>query len=125
MDVHFGENGAVRSHIFFGDPLRLSAKLDELPDLPIGFTVAIKKIDGRRLSLFSTNPHDGVTFPKGKRVNVSFTIEFCPLAPGEYYIDMAVTEPGVRIIDEVANVIRFEVLPSRIGGSLSYDSRLR
>jgi lipopolysaccharide transport system ATP-binding protein len=116
-----GSDGSARQfHLFFGDPLVIKVKLKKLPELPIGFTVAINDGWGKRLSLFSTNPHDGVTLPATREMEIAFTMDFCPYAPGEYYVDVAVTEPHVRIIEEVTNALKFEVLPARRGGSLAY-----
>jgi lipopolysaccharide transport system ATP-binding protein len=119
VDVSGGEERAREFHLFFGEPLVIRAKLRELPGPPIGVTVGIKDSWGKRLSLFSTNPHDGVTLPR-KAMEIAFRMDFCAYAPGEYYVDVAVTEPHIRIIEEAANVLRFEILPAPRGGSLAY-----
>ena len=38
-------------------------------------------------------------------------MEHCAYAPGDYHVDIAITEPGVRVIEEAAAAIRFDVLP--------------
>src|SRR5262245_41482561 len=63
VDVQGGNCGERQFHLFFGDPLVLKATLKNLPEACSGFTVAIKDAYGKRVSLFSTNPHDGVSLP--------------------------------------------------------------
>jgi hypothetical protein len=108
--------------LFFGEPLKIQMKLRNLPDFPVGVTVAIKDACGRRLSLFSTNPHDGVAVPLGREATVEFGMDFCGYAPGEYDVDVAVTEPGIRIVEEVSGALHFQVLPAPRGGSLAYGA---
>jgi len=121
-DVRDGNDSKRQFHLFFGDPLVIKATLKNLPEVRSGFTVAIKNPYGKRVSLFSTNPHDGISLPSGGTTEVTFTIDFCPYAPGEYYVDLALTEPDVRIIEEFANALKFEVLPARRNGTLAYGA---
>jgi lipopolysaccharide transport system ATP-binding protein len=121
-NVRGGNGSEGPFHLFFGDPLVISTTLKDLPEIHSGFTVAINDAYGRRVSLFSTNPHDGVALPSGGAAEVTFTIDFCAYAPGQYYVDLALTEPNVRIIEEASNVLKFEVLPAPRQGTLAYGA---
>ena len=100
--------------IFFGEPLRILVKLRALPlETPIGINVSIRNVDGRLLCLFSTNPHDGISLPASREQDVIFQMDFCCLAPGEYFVDVAVTEPAIP--DHRRSVQRYLVHRSRPG----------
>jgi lipopolysaccharide transport system ATP-binding protein len=120
--IRAGDDSHGRVHLFFGEPLVIRARLRNLPNVPTGFTVAIRDAFGKRLSLFSTDPHDGVQLPKQSDAHIVFTIDHCSYAPGEYYIDVAVTEPSIGIIEELSGAMRLDVLPIRRGGTLPYGS---
>ena len=112
-----------QNKIFFGEPLSVSVELDNLPDLPVGLNLSIKNYSGKLISLFSTNPHDGVDLPRKEKIQIHFLIEFCCYAPGEYFLDISLTEPAIRIIEEIQNISSFEIIPKRLAGSWAYESR--
>ncbi len=115
---------AGATDIFFGEPLRVLVKLRALPsDIPIGVNISIKNAEGHLICLFSTNPHDGVALPSRNELSVIFQMDFCCLAPGEYLVDVAVTEPAIRIIEEATGLASFTVHGRAIGGHWAYDSR--
>ncbi len=111
------------SSVFFGEPLEIKISLRDLPLHAIGVNLSIRNEFGRLLSLFSTNPHDGFSLPIQKEINVTFRMDFCCFAPSRYYLDVSVTEPAVRVIEELLNVGVLEVLPRRIGGPWPYEAR--
>lgn len=120
--VRFAGTSGSPSSVYFGEPFEVKLMLKDLPSQPLGVTVSFKDHSGFRLNLFSTNPHDGIPLPRASSLNVDFMSPFCCLAPGEYFVDVAVTEPNVRNVEEIQNVLKFEVLPAPLGGSLPYDS---
>ena len=97
--------------------------LDNLPDITLAISLSIKNHTGRLISLFSTNPHDGFELPRKSKIKINFFIDFCCFAPGEYFVDVAVTEPAIRIIEEAQYIIKFEVMPQRLDGTWAYESR--
>ena len=121
--VAFGSNNKSKSHIFFGEELKIAVWLRELPPIRVGVNISIRNDSGRLLTLFSTNPHDGVQLPVKNELKVTFCMDFCCFTPGRYFLDVAVTEPAVRIIEEMSNAIAFEILPRSIGGHLPYEAR--
>jgi lipopolysaccharide transport system ATP-binding protein len=120
--VWLGEPGSAQPHVFFGDPLAITARLQNMPDSPAGFTVGITDSFGKMMCKFATNPNDGVVLPRQDKFEVVFQMDFCSLAPGEYFVEVAVTEPGIRNVELAHNVLRFEVHPLPLGGSLPYES---
>ena len=109
--------------LFFSEPLRILVRLQALPpETPTGVNVAIRNAGGGLVCLFSTNPHDGVNLPARQDQTVLFRMGECRLAPGEYSVDVAVTEPGIRIIEEAANVAAFTVHAKAIGGHWAYEA---
>lgn len=122
-DAEFTGSADSTSNVYFGDPLSVCIKLKNLPQHPLGVTVAFKDSLGARLTLLSTNPHDGIVLPSVPSMTVRFDMPFCCFAPGEYFVDVAVTEPNVRNVEEVQNALQIEVLPSSIGGVLPYDTQ--
>ena len=121
--IEIGLNNRAASHVFFGEPLRITLFLRDLPPNQIAINLSVRNEAGRLLSLFSTNPHDGFRIPSKTNVQLAFTMAFCCFAPGKYFIDISVTEPAVRIIDEMLNAATFEVLPRSIGGHWAYEAR--
>lgn len=113
----------TQNQIFFGESLSIKIQLDNLPDLPLGINLSIRNNCGRLISLFSTNPHDGISLPKKENIKILFSIDFCCLAPGDYFLDIALTEPAVRIIEEVQSISKFQIIPKSLGGSWAYESR--
>jgi lipopolysaccharide transport system ATP-binding protein len=113
---------ARNCHVVFGASMRVSIVLSGLTTFPCACTLTIRDSLGNRICLFSTNPHDGVEIPSAENVRVTFTMEFFPFAPGEYDIDVAVTEPTVRIIEEAVGALRLSVLPVVLGGTLPYGA---
>ncbi len=110
--------------IFFGEPLRILIKLQALPlKAPVGVNLSIRNADGRLICLFSTNPHDGVNLPSAREQDVIFEMSFCCLAPNEYFIDVAVTEPAIQIIEEASNLASFTVHAKAVGGHWAYEPR--
>ena len=112
------------AEIFFGEPLQIMVRLHRLPpDIPIGVNISIRNTDGRLLCLFSTNPHDGVTLPSDEEQNVILRMDFCGFAPARYFLDVAVTEPAIRVIEECSQIASFTVHPKMIGGHWAYEER--
>ena len=116
-------NGQPRADVFFGEVLDTIIGLQNLPDVTIGANVSIRNHLGRRLCLFSTNPHDGIILPRKADLKIRFRLDPCCLAPGAYVMDVAVTEPGIRILEEIENAFHFEVHPKPIGGTWAYEAR--
>ncbi len=115
---------SAAAEVFFGEPLQIVVKLHRLPrDVPIGVNISFRNAEGRLLCLFSTNPHDGVTLPSSEEQNVTLRINFCGFAPAKYYLDVAVTEPAIRIIEECSQIASFTVHPKMIGGHWAYEER--
>jgi hypothetical protein len=109
-----------KKHIFFGEPLKVRVKLKDLPPHPTGFTVAVRNHAGRRVSFFATDPNDGVQLPRQREISLTFEITNCLYAPGSYHIDVAVTEPRIRNIEELFGVLQLEILESPRGGTEPY-----
>jgi lipopolysaccharide transport system ATP-binding protein len=110
--------------IDFGDPLGITVALTALPtNAPVGVNIGIRDDAGVLLSLFSTNPHDGVELPRVSDLKVGFALDSCCFAPGRFTVDVAVTEPGFRVIEEAEGAAVFDVQPRAIGGHWPYDSR--
>jgi ABC-type polysaccharide/polyol phosphate transport system ATPase subunit len=120
--VRFEGGPNRKKHIFFGEPLVVRVKLRNLPPHPIGFTITIRNHAGRRVSFFSTDPHDGVPLPRKREVNLSFQVYSCLYAPGNYHIDVAVTEPRIRIMEELFGVLQLEILEAPRGGTEPYSA---
>jgi ABC-type polysaccharide/polyol phosphate transport system ATPase subunit len=118
--VRFEGDPNRKKHIFFGEPLRISVKLRNLPPHPIGFTLTIRNHAGRRASFFATDPNDGVPLPRKREVGLSFQVHSCLYAPGNYHIDVAVTEPRIRNIEELFGVLQLEILEAPRGGTEPY-----
>jgi lipopolysaccharide transport system ATP-binding protein len=122
--VEIGNGGKSNRNLFFGEPLEIVVALRDLPvNHPVGLNLSIRNESGRLLTNYSTNPHDGQQMPVRKRLRVKFTMGFCCYSPGKYFLDLAVTEPAIRIVDELDNAEMFEVLPRAIGGWWSYEDR--
>ncbi len=111
------------NHIFFGDPLIVSIILNHLPDLILGVNLSIRNQDGKSLCLFSSNPHDGFSLPRKQNIQLKFVMNFCCFAPGEYFVNVALTEPCIRVIEEAQDVAKFDIIPKSVGGSWAYESR--
>jgi len=121
--IEIGLNRKGPGHVFFGEALDIVIALRKLTPAQIGINLSIRNQSGRLLALFSTNPHDGVRIPVQREVRLIFTMEFCCFSPGKYFVDIAVTEPAVRIIEELPNAATFEILPKCIGGHWPYEAR--
>lgn len=119
-EISLDHRSAGAGHVFYGAPLVVEAKLKNLPVGPVGFTLAIRNREGRRLSFFSTDPNDGIAIPRVQGAKITFKMDFCSYIAGEYYIDVAVTEPRIRNIEEAVGVLKFEVLPAPRGGTEPY-----
>jgi ABC-type polysaccharide/polyol phosphate transport system ATPase subunit len=117
------DNPPERAQVVFGGTLRISVHLRNLPPLVLGCNLGIRNCSGRLICLFSTNPHDGVSLPRCSELRITCEIDCCHLAPGLYTVDVALSEPAVRILEEVACSSRFEVLPKRVGGYWPYEPR--
>jgi ABC-type polysaccharide/polyol phosphate transport system ATPase subunit len=120
--VQFEGDPNRKRHIFFGEPLDLDVKLRDLPAHPIGFTIAIRNYAGRRVSFFATDPNDGLALPRKKEMSLSFQVHSCLYAPGNYEIDVAVTEPRIRNIEEFFGVLQLEILEAPRGGTEPYSA---
>lgn len=118
--VSFEDEPSRTKHVFFGEALKICVRLKELPAQPIGFTIGIRNHAGRRVSFFSTDPNDGVQLPRNKEVSLSFEINHCFYAPGSYHIDVAVTEPRIRNVEELFGVLQLEILEAPRGGTEPY-----
>jgi lipopolysaccharide transport system ATP-binding protein len=121
LDVvdHDGANSGVLN---FGDKLVLQVKLRSiLNGARLGCNLSIRDDSGRLISLFSTNPHDGFEIPSATQLTLSFELEECCLAPGRYIVDVAMTNPGVNIIEEFTHSYEFELVPKKVGGSWAYS----
>jgi len=116
-------NGHPRADVFFGEVLDAIIGLQNLPDAAIGVNVSIRNNSGRRLCLFSTNPHDGIILPRKPSLKIRFCLDPCCLAPGPYAMDVAVTEPSIRILETIENAFHFEVHSKPIGGNWAYEAR--
>lgn len=116
-------DSSAAGFLFFGEPLDIVVSLRQLPRGPIGINLSIRNETGRLLALFSTNPHDGFRLPALRDLRIVFTMQFCCFAPGKYVLDLAVTEPAVRVIEDLPNAAAFEVLPRSIGGHWPYEAR--
>ena len=120
--VQFDGRSERKAYVFFGEPIVLKAKLKSLPPFPTGFTITIKNSSGRRVSYFATDPNDGVPLPRTEQVEITFRLDFCAYAPGDYFVDVAVTEPRIRNIEEIFAALRFEVLEAPRGGTEAYSA---
>jgi lipopolysaccharide transport system ATP-binding protein len=107
----------------FGGPLKILVQLGDLPQATLGLNLGIRNGLGKVITFFSTNPHDGVELPISNGLRIALDLDPCYLAPGLYTLDVAVVEPAVRILEEIACVARFEVIPRRVGGYWPYESR--
>lgn len=115
--------GRDQANVFFGEAFELDIALRDLPDVEIGVNVAFRNATGRLVCQFSTNPHDGYRLPQKSAQRVRLSLDPCCFAPGEYFVDIAVTEPAIAIIEEVHAVYSFEVHPRRVGGTWPYEAR--
>ena len=72
------------------------------------------------MSFFATDPNDGVQLPRLREISLSFEMANCLYAPGNYHIDVAVTEPRIRNIEELFGVLQLEILEAPRGGTEPY-----
>src|SRR5262249_28016254 len=75
--VWFDDSNQRNSHVFFGEPLVIRARVQNMPDFPAGFTVGITNTYGKLLCMFSTNPNDGVALPRKDSFKIVFRMDFC------------------------------------------------
>jgi lipopolysaccharide transport system ATP-binding protein len=107
-------------HIFFGEELAIEFDA-ELPDgISAGINISFHDSDGRLISLYSTDPHDGVVLPRGSKRTITFKLVPCLLAPGRYTVDLALTEAGVRTLEEAPAAFVLEVAEKALGGRWPY-----
>lgn len=125
VKVHADDENITENHLIqFGDPLEIAVFLRGLPtQTPAGVNVGIRNEAGVLISLFSTNPHDGIELPRAEAIRINLRLCECFFAPGRFTIDVSVTEPGYRIVEDAPDVASFEVQPRAIGGHWPYDSR--
>ena len=107
-------------HLQFDDDLSIDIVLANLPLCQLGCNVTMIDTTGQRVFLFSTNPHDGIELPKLDHFTLTLTIPSCRLAPGKYGINIAFTEPGLAILEEIEGAYWLEVSPKVIGGTWPY-----
>jgi lipopolysaccharide transport system ATP-binding protein len=117
-----GWNGEAVPSFVFGESLRLRIGLRELHGIAAGLNVSFRNEAGLLICLFSTNPHDGVAIPEGE-CEISIKIPDCRFAPGSYTVDLAVTDPGFSVIEELPSALQLTVTPRAIGGSWPYEAR--
>ncbi len=121
-NVYLNQQDGNSNNIFFGDRFLIIVELDNLPDNQLGINLSIKNKLGKLLCTFSTNPHDGFVLPNAKTMKIEFSIPFLSLAPGEYMIDVSLTEPRIKVIEEAENILIFEIHPQQIEGNWAYQS---
>ena len=113
------------SQLFFGDRLELTVTLVNLPDFPIGLDVSMRNNEGRLVTYFSTDPFDGVVIPKTQSVTVKFALDYFCFPPGRYDIGVAVSDPGVKLLEEVPAAAQIEVHSKSAGWQVVLRGRLR
>ena len=64
-----------------------------------------------------------MSLPVSGEQALTFQMDACRLAPGKYFVDAAVTEPGIRVIEEGTHLASFTLHARAIGGHWAYDSR--
>jgi lipopolysaccharide transport system ATP-binding protein len=105
----------------FGDDLKIKLKLCR-PNLKAwGLNIEITTEEGSRLFLFSTQPHDGFAIPDCDEISLCLDIpQFCA-PPGDYTINIDITEPAVRVVERYDVVKQFSVMPLAVGGVWPYS----
>ena len=117
-----GPNGESRPCFEFDDCLTLKIQIKDLPKSNAGLNVAFRNDSGRQVCLFSTNPHDGVVLPAAP-CEVMLSMPNCRLSPGDYSVDLAVTDPGFSIVEALPDVLQFSISPRLTGGTWPYEAR--
>jgi lipopolysaccharide transport system ATP-binding protein len=117
-----GPQGESQPCIDFDGNLVLHIVFKHLPAGNPGLNVSIRNESGRQTCLFSTNPHDGFALPS-RPCRVRFSMPGCRLAPGDYSVDLAVTDPGFSVLETVPSAIQFSVSPRLTGGTWPYEAR--
>lgn len=115
---YVGENKTIQ--IFFGEPCTFEFFVNLPADLSSAINISIHDSENRLVSLYSTNPHEGVALPRGVRKKIRFTIHLCLLAPGKYVVDVSLTDPGVKILQETHEAFVLEVAEKSLGGLWPY-----
>lgn len=118
------DGGTNNTQIAFGEPLRIELQLKNLPlDRNLGVNVSLRNAEGRTISLVSTNPHDGLTLPRRSALGLTLSFASFTLAPGEYSVDVALTEPTIRIVEDVPHAMTLRITAKASGGAWAYDAR--
>jgi len=108
---------------YFGDEFEMAIDLLVPEELVVGVNVEILNERLEQVFLMSTNPHDGVDLPVGKKVRLRLSIPDFMVAPGSYHVSVSATEPAIRHIERLDCAAGFEVLPKRIKGQWPYERR--
>jgi len=106
--------------IFFGEPCTFEFLANLPADLSSAINISIHDSENRLVSLYSTNPHEGIVLPRGIKKRIRFSIHPCLLAPGKYKIDVSLTDPGVKILQETHEAFVLEVAEKSLGGLWPY-----
>jgi lipopolysaccharide transport system ATP-binding protein len=110
------------AEVTFASDLVLRLRLRSLPQHALGVNLSFRNESGRRISLFSTDPHDGFSLPRASELTLLFKMPSCRFAPGAYTVDVTITDPAVAIVEELPDCMRLAVLPCAIGGHWPYDA---
>lgn len=110
------------SSIRFDETLVVNVSVKNNDKAELGLNLAIRNEAGRLICLFSTNPHDGVRLPQ-KDFQLKLCLPNCRLAPGSYNIDLAITDPGISILEDLPAAVSFAVTGKALGGTWPYDAR--
>jgi hypothetical protein len=114
---------ASSEHIFFGDDISISIEVTTTESIAIGINVQINNERGELVFLLSTNPHDGIKLPNSGEFQLILDLPSLTLAPGNYSIDVAATEPTVRILETIEGACTLSVFAKKVGGQWAYEKR--
>ena len=117
----YANNQITDQALSFGDDLKIKLRLSRPNMLSWGLNLEITTDEGSRLFLFSTQPHDGFAIPDRDEISFSLNIpKFCA-PPGDYSINIDITEPAVRIVERYDVVKHISVMPMALGGVWPYS----
>jgi lipopolysaccharide transport system ATP-binding protein len=118
--VVLANNQPTDGLVSFGNDIVIKLHLCR-PKLKVwGLNIEITTEEGRRLFLFSTQPHDGFAIPDRDEISLSLDIPQFSAPPGTYSINIDITEPSVRIVERYDVVKQISVVPMVIGGVWAY-----
>ncbi len=121
--VSIWANGQTAGQVVpFGSDLRIDIRLARPPyDQPWAVNLETVMENGSRLFLFSTQPHDDFQLPDREEFTLSLEVPKLSPAPGNYQINLQITEPSVRILEYHDVITSFTVVALPAAGTWPYS----